>query len=79
MKKLLILLVFLVSCEREYCWDCEYTKCTRIPPEPFDCITEDQKYCDKTEDEIALIIVNSRGRMQRSNYELYTYLTCKKR
>jgi hypothetical protein len=78
MKKFLFLLLFLTSCKREFCWDCELTTGRRnLPFQPVMVFTTSQiEYCDRTEAEIAKII---------SAYEYttgissYSHMTCKKR
>lgn len=60
MKKLFFFLVFfpvfLTSCEKEYCWDCELTTGHRTSPFPWIYTTTQKEYCNKTEEEIAQII-----------------------
>jgi hypothetical protein len=73
MRLLFLLLIFLPSCEREYCWDCELHTGTRTPPFPWIYTSLQEVYCGRTEKEITQIIKEheySKGMSTKS------YMTC---
>jgi hypothetical protein len=80
MKKLFPLLVFfsvfLASCEKDYCWNCELTTGRRTPPFPWIYTTTQQEYCDKTEEEIAQMINDHEYTKGMSSY---SHMTCTKK
>jgi hypothetical protein len=75
-KWLLFLLVFMPSCEKEYCWDCELTSGHRTPPLPWIITTAQKEYCDKSEKEINKIIKDNEYTHGMSSM---SYMTCTKR
>ena len=77
MKKFLFLLLFLPSCQKEYCWDCELTTGQRHPPlgDWFFSTTQNE-YCDKTDKEITQIIADHEYTMGMNSY---SHMTCTKR
>jgi len=76
MKWLFFLLVFLPSCEKEYCWDYELTSGYRTPPLPWIITTTQNEYCDKTEKEINKMI---QGNENTHGMSTMSYMSCTKR
>ena len=77
MKKFLFLLLFLPSCQKEYCWECEFTTCHRdIVLGTNGCTTSQIGYCDKTEKEINQIILEHEHTTGMSSY---SHMTCTKK
>lgn len=59
MKWLIFLIVFLLSCQKEYCWECELTQGSRnLPYHDWIFTTSYLEYCDKTEKEINQIMAD---------------------
>lgn len=73
MKKLLILLLFLPSCEKDYCWDCilNTASLTGLPGTNWTYSTSQVEYCNKTDEEINNIMRDhfAEGNHYRSNME----------
>jgi hypothetical protein len=72
-KKLLFLLLFLPSCEKEYCWDCTLNTWKPDPASPSGTYVKTQQaYCNKTEKEIEEMIYS----YGKANYK--NNMTCEK-
>jgi len=71
MKWLILLLVFLQSCEKEYCWDCTLYTTSRTGINTYTDSASKKEYCNTTEDEINKIIADNlhRGNNYRSTME----------
>jgi len=77
MKKFFFLLIFLPSCQKEYCWDCELiTGHQHLPYQTRVYTTTQNEYCDKTAEEINQIIADHEYTMGMSSY---SHMTCTKR
>jgi hypothetical protein len=75
MKKFLFLLIFLPSCEKVYCWDCELTRGHRTIPMPWVYTKTQIVHCHKSEKEINQIILDNKYQGNSST----SYMTCTKR
>ena len=75
MKKFFFLLLFLPSCEREYCWECEVTTGQR-DLFGWHFTTTQNEYCDKTVKEINQIMTDHEHTNGMSSY---SHMTCTKK
>lgn len=76
-KWLVFILVFLPSCQKEYCWECELTTgYQHLPLQSWVFTTTQNEYCDKTEKEINQIMADHEYTHGMSSY---SHMTCTKR
>jgi hypothetical protein len=75
-KWLIFLIVFLPSCEKEYCWECEASSGYRSGPMfPWTITTSSIEYCNKTEKELNDLL--NKGNYQGMN--TFRTMTCTRR